>query len=96
MAVEITLGTVMIFIGFVITVFVLYKLLKFIVRASIIIVASFAFPWVARYMGLAITANFETSILFAISGLVLFFVYECFHFIVQLFKILTWPFRRKR
>jgi len=44
---------------------------------------------------LAITTNLETGLFFAISGFTLFCVYEFFHFIVQFFKMITWPFRRK-
>jgi hypothetical protein len=95
MVIEATLTTILIFAGFIVTVFVLYKLLKFFFRASLVVAASFAFPWVARYMGLMITANLQTGLLFAMSGFVLFCVYEFFHFIVQFFKIITWPFRRR-
>ncbi len=95
MAIELSLTTILIFIGFVLTVFILYKLLKFFVRASLIVAASFVFPWVAKYLGLSITANLETGIMFAITGFILFCIYEFFHFIVQFFKIITWPFRGK-
>ena len=96
MAIELTLTTILIFIGFILTVFILYKLLKFFIRASLIVAVSFVFPWIAKYLGLSITANLETGILFAITGFILLCVYELFHFIVQLFKIITWPFRRKK
>lgn len=96
MVIETTLTTILIFIVFIVTVFVLYKLLKFFIRASLVVTASFVFPWVAKYLGLSITANLQTGILFAISGFILFCIYEFFHFIVQLFKILTWPFRSKK
>ena len=95
MVMEISLTTILIFIGFVLTVFILYKLLKFFVRASLIVGASFVFPWVAKYLGLTITANLETGIMFAITGFTLFCIYEFFHFIVQFLKIITWPFRGK-
>jgi len=96
MVIEVTFTTLLIFIGFIITVFVLYKLFKFFIRASIVVVASFAFPWVAKYMGLTITANLQIGLMFAISGFILFCIYELFHFIVQFFKIITWPFRKKK
>lgn len=95
MVIEISLTTILIFGGFIVTVFLLYKLIRFFFRASLVVAASFAFPWVARYLGLAITANFQTGIMFAVSGFALFCIYELFHFIVQFFKIITWPFRRK-
>jgi hypothetical protein len=96
MVIEITLTTILIFVGFIVTVFVLYKLLKFFFRASLVVVASFTFPWVARYMGMAITANLQTGMSFAIGGFALFCIYEFFHFIVHFFKIITWPFRSKK
>jgi len=96
MVIELTLTTILIFVGFVVTVFVLYKLIKFFFRASLVVAASFAFPWVAHYFGMAITADLQTGLFFAMSGFTLFCVYEFFHFIVQFFKIVTWPFRRKR
>jgi hypothetical protein len=96
MVIELTLTTVLIFVGFVVTVFVLYKLIKFFFRASLILVASFSFPWVAHYMGLGITADLTTGLYFAMGGFMLFFAYEFFHFIVQFFKMITWPFRRKK
>lgn len=95
MVIELTLTTVLIFVGFIVTVFVLYKLIKFFFRASLIVAASFTFPWIAKYFGLAITANLETGILFALSGFIVFCIYEFFHFVVQFFKMVTWPFRRK-
>ena len=95
MVIELTLTTVLIFVGFIVTVFVLYKLIKFFFRASLIVVASFTFPWIAKYFGLAITANLQTGILFALSGFILFCIYEFSHFVVQFFKMITWPFRKK-
>ncbi len=82
--------------AFIIIVFILYKLFKIIVRASIISIAGFVFPWIAKYMGLPITANIETGITFAFIGLILFLIYEFYHFIVQFFKILSWPFKKKK
>jgi len=95
MVIELTLTTVLIFVGFVVTVFVLYKLIKFFFRASLIVAASFSFPWIAKYFGLAITANLQTGIYFALGGFTLFCIYEFFHFIVQFFKMITWPFRKR-
>ena len=96
MVIELTLTTVLIFVGFVVTVFVLYKLIKFFFRASLVMVASFTFPWVAHYMGIGITADLSTGVFFAAGGFALFCVYEFFHFIVQFFKMISWPFRRKK
>jgi hypothetical protein len=96
MVIEITITTMLMFMGFIVGVFVLYKLLKFFMRASLVVVASFAFPWVASYMGLGITANLSSGMMFAVGGFGIFCAYEFFHFIVQFFKMITWPFRRKR
>ena len=96
MVVELTIETIIVFLVFTIFIFVFYKIFKFLVRASLISVAGFAFPWVAKYMGLPIVTNVETAITFAFVGLGMFFVYEFYHFIVQFFKIITWPFRRKK
>jgi hypothetical protein len=96
MVIEVTVETIIIFLAFVIFVFVLYKLFKIIVRASIITVAGFLFPWVASYMGLPITASIETGITFAFIGLVLFFIYEFYHFIRHFFRLLAWPFKSKK
>ncbi len=96
MVIEITTETILIFIAFVVIVFLIYKLFKFLVRASIIVVAAFVFPWVAQYLGLPLQGNIENGITFAVIGLGIFFVYEFFHFIVQFFRILAWPFRKKK
>jgi lipoprotein signal peptidase len=96
MVIEITFDSVLIFLAFLIVVFVLYKLFKLIIRASLVIVAAFAFPWVARYAGLQITANLETGMMFAFVGFGLFVVYEFIHFIIQFFRMLLWPFKKKK
>ena len=96
MVIEITLTTMVMFAGFAIGVFVLYKLLKFFMRASLVVVASFSFPWVASYMGFGITADLHSAVLFAAGGFGLFCIYEFFHFIKQFVKMITWPFRRKK
>jgi hypothetical protein len=96
MVVELTIETMIVFLVFVIFIFIFYKLFKFFVRASLISIAGFAFPFVAKYMGLPIVANIETAITFSFVGLGMFFVYEFYHFIVQFFKMLAWPFRRKK
>jgi hypothetical protein len=95
MVIEITITTVLMLTAFIVGVFLLYKLLKFFMRASLVVAASFAFPWVASYMGIGITADLSSGMMFAASGFGLFCVYELFHFIVQFFKMITWPLRRK-
>jgi hypothetical protein len=96
MVVEITFDSVIVFFAFIVVVFVLYKTFKVIVKASLIIAAAFTFPWIAQYIGLPIAASFEMGAMFAFAGFGLFMIYEFFNFIAQLFKILIWPFKRKR
>jgi len=96
MVVEITIDTIILFLAFVVVVFVLYKTFKLLIRASLIVVAAFTFPWIAQYIGLPIKASMEVGTTFALAGFGLFLTYEFFNFIVQLFKILTWPFKKKK
>ena len=93
MVVEITLETMLIFFAFVVIVFILYRILKMIFKLSLVLIASFAFPWVAQYLGLPIIGSIETGITFVMIGFALFVIYEFFNFIVQLLKIITWPLR---
>ncbi len=90
-----TSEAILIFIIFIIVVFALYRLFKIVIRATIIAVAGFSFPWVVQYLGLQlpIEMTMETGIYFALMGVSLYLIYEFFHFIVYLIKILTWPFR---
>jgi hypothetical protein len=96
MVVEITVDTILIFLVFVVVVFVLYKTFKIIIRASLIVFAAFTFPWIAQYIGLPIIANIEMGLMFASAGFGLFILYEFFNFITQLFRILMWPFKKKK
>lgn len=96
MVVEITIDTVIIFLAFVIVVFLLYKTFKLLLRASLIVSAAFTFPWIAQYIGLPIRASMDVGLMFALAGFGLFLTYEFFNFIVQFFRILLWPFRKKK
>ena len=96
MAVELSLESILVFLAFIVFIFIFYKLFKFFVRASLVTIASFAFPWVASYIGIPIVANFETAVTFAFIGLGVFFVYESYHFLVHFAKMLSWPFKRKK
>lgn len=91
----ITPELVVIFITFVLVVYVLYKLFKVMFQAAIITVAAFSFPWIVKILNLPlpIEANVQTGIYFALAGLGLFFVYQFFHFIVYILKIVVWPLR---
>ena len=96
MVVEITIDTIILFLAFVVVVFVLYKTFKLLIRASLIVVAAFTFPWIAQYIGLPIKASMEVGTTFALAGFGLFLAYEFFNFIAQLFRILIWPFKKKK
>lgn len=96
MPIQISIETAVVFLAFVIGVFTFYKVFKLLVRGSIIVFASFMFPWVAQYVGLPIVANLDLAINFALAGLGLFLIYEFYHFVVHLFKILMWPFKSKK
>lgn len=88
-----TSQTILIFIAFVIIVFILYKLFRVALQATLVAAAAFAFPWIARAIGLPVEPSMEIAVYFAAAGLGLFFVYQFFHFIVYFFKIATWPLR---
>lgn len=96
MVVEITFDSMLIFLVFVVVVFVLYKTFKVLVKASLVVIAAFTFPWIAKYIGLSIVPSVEMGLMFASAGFGLFMIYEFFNFIAQLFKILIWPFKRKK
>jgi len=96
MAVVITFETLMIFAVFVVVVFVLYKTFKALVKASLVVIAAFTFPWIARYIGLPIIPSVEMGLTFASAGFGLFMIYEFFNFIAQFFRILMWPFKKKK
>ena len=96
MVVEITLDSVILFLIFVFAVFVLYKTFKILVKASLVVIAAFTFPWIAQYAGLPITPNIEMGLMFATAGFGLFMLYEFFNFIAQLVRIIIWPFKRKK
>jgi len=96
MVIELTFDTILMFLVFVVVVFVLYKTFKVIVKASLVVAAAFTFPWIAQYIGLPLLPSVEMGLMFASAGFGLFMIYEFFNFIAQLFKILIWPFKRKR
>lgn len=91
----------MVAIVFIISLFVLYKLFKLLVRASIAGMIGFAFPWiingVAAYLGISlpfvIPTTVDMGIKFALAGIGLIIVYEFLHFILYFLKLITWPFR---
>lgn len=80
---------------FILAVFILYRLFKVAIKAAIAGVAGFAFPWVVQYLGLQlpIVASLETSMQFALLAIALLLVYEFFHFIIFIVKLVIFPFR---
>ncbi len=95
MPLVLTPETILLFLFFVTTIFILYRVFRLIVKASLIAGAAFAFPWIVTYLGLNLgfPITFETGLEFAILGFLLFFIYEFFHFILHILKFLTWPIR---
>ncbi len=95
MVYSLTTDTLMIFAAFVICVFLIYKLFKILMKGILAAGAGFSFPWLVQYFNLPlnVAANLETGIDFAIIALVIFLIYEFFHFIKYGFKIMTWPFK---
>ncbi len=89
-------GTITVLAVFIITIFLVYRTVKLVLRAALVAAVSFSFPWIANYinLGLSITPNIETGIQFAILGVSLFIVYEFAHTIFKILKIVTWPIRK--
>ena len=83
---------------FILAIFILYRLFKLVIKSVMIMIAAFAFPFVADYLGMSlpIPITIDTGIKFALLGLMLFTAYNFFSFITHLGKILLWPFKRKR
>ncbi|MCD6476794.1 MAG: hypothetical protein J7K26_01340, partial [Candidatus Aenigmarchaeota archaeon] len=73
----------------------IYKLLKILIKALIVAIAGFIFPYLINYLniGLPISADINTGIHFALGAIALLLIYEFFHFILYFLKIITWPFR---
>jgi len=95
MAIPFTPETILLFIVFATTIYFLYRLFQILIKASIITLAAFSFPWIVKLIGLPLTipTTLETGLEFAVAGLLLFLVYEFFHFIVHFLKLITWPIR---
>ncbi len=84
-----------VFIIFVLVLLAFYKLIKSLIKAVLVILIAFSFPWIAAYLnlGLAVPTTIDTGLQFATIGLILFLIYEFFHFVVAFFKLLLWPFK---
>jgi len=93
MAIEITYETIIILSIFVAVVFILYRLFKMALRAALVGIASFSFPWVVKFLSLDLPITANVGIQFALLGIALFFIYESAHTIVKVLKIITWPIR---
>jgi hypothetical protein len=90
-----TAQTAAIFIIFIIFVAVAYKLFKLAFSAGVAAAVGFSFPWINEFLklGLPVTADVRTSMIFAGAALALFLAYEFLHYITAFFKIVTWPIR---
>jgi len=90
------LQSILILGAFVVTIIILYRTFKLILRGTLVAVAGFSFPWIVYYLGLPIPIipSIETGIQFAILGISLFLIYEFFHFLKYIIKIIAWPFRK--
>ncbi len=91
-----TLENIVIFVVFVVVLFLAYKIFKILIRAIMVGVAGFAFPWIVNYLSipLPIPADIDTGLKFALLAVILLLVVLSFKFIKGFFKIITWPFRR--
>lgn len=89
------LQAIAIFVIFIIFVAVVYKLFKLAFSAAVAAAAGFSFPWINKWLGLGlpITADLETAIIFAGGALLLFLGYQFVHYLIAFFKIVTWPLR---
>ena len=92
---EITYDTVMILATFIVAIFLIYKTFKMAIRAILVGIAGFSFPWIAEYfnLGLPITPSIDTGIQFALLAIALFLIYEFSHTIIVILKVVSWPIR---
>ena len=90
-----TAQTAVIFIIFVLFVALAYKLFKLAFSAGVAAAVGFSFPWINDFLqlGLPVTADLKTSILFAGAAVGLFLLYEFSHYIIAFFKVVSWPMR---
>ena len=81
--------------GFIIFIFIIYRLFKLIMRGALVAGIGFSFPYLVNYLKLPldIIANTETGIQFATIAVVLYLIYEFMHFIKYFFKLILWPFK---
>lgn len=93
MALEIGSEAFAVFIVFILVVFIFYRLFKLVLHATFIGALGFAFPWIAEYLGLGlgIEPTFQNGLFFAAILVGMFAIYEFFHIIKALFKVITIP-----
>ncbi len=93
----ITPQVALIFIAFIITVFILYKLFKIAIRTFMVGVIAFSFPWIVSILKLPlpVTADVQTGVYFAVAGVILYLIYEFFHIVIHIAKLILSPFRRR-
>jgi hypothetical protein len=90
-----TAQTAAVFIIVLLFVALAYKLFKLAFSAGVAAAVGFSFPWINDFLklGLPVTADLKTSIMFAGAAVALFLVYEFWHYVVAFYKVVSWPFR---
>ena len=88
---EITYETILLLAIFISVIFIVYRIFKMALRAALVAIASFTFPWVVKLLNLNlnITADIETGVKFALLGISLFLIYEFANTIIKVLKALT-------
>lgn len=83
------------FILFFLFIIVAYKVVKVLVRAAIVAAISAAFPFFANaFLGMNIPITLTNVLLFAMTGLEIFFVYHILVSIGKIAEFITKPFSR--
>ena len=93
MDLDITPETIGVFILFIVIMFVLSRIVKFIMHAIAAGGAGFSFPWVVQYLGLdvGIVADVLTGLKFAALAVGLYVAYEMIGLIMAVIKLLFAP-----
>ncbi|MEM5785343.1 MAG: hypothetical protein QW469_02275 [Candidatus Aenigmatarchaeota archaeon] len=91
---DLSLQTAIILIVFILSIFFLYRTMKLLIKAMGIGILGFLFPWIISFLGLSlgISPDISTGIQFAFLAVLLFFIYEFFHLIKFILKIILFPF----
>jgi len=95
MVYELTTDTILIFAGFIIFVFLIYKLFRVLMKGALIAGAGFSFPWIVQKFALPLNVvpSIEVGIQFASVAVGVYLIYEFSHFIKYFFKVAVWPIK---